>query len=493
MNNFSISAELGLNTSSFNAKARDAEKQMKQFAEGVGNIGKVFSGAGTITAVVRFFDSVVNAARQSEDHLDANVQAVRRFGDSIDNAKATVSDFAIKGVGMLNRVGEAYGTAVKSAWAFIRGRSEEFRQQEEAAAATEKAAVEAEARLAEAMKKQKEYTEVTQGLQKVEEQRAALRAKNLTDEEKLVVFINAAAEAQKRANDDTLTTLERRQALLEQRRAELGLAETQASIEKTLAAERKKADEEQEKRAKDLAAERKKTAELVAKYAEEDADAKRRALPVEAQITALYQQRLDLQARLRDTTITEEEKREAITRLRETEKELAALVADENERSAAAAENELSARKNIIETKKRPTFSKEIAEGINPWEFNDPIRQAAYEQLRLDSARKDIDTQIAAAEERLRRLQTNGSRLNAPEIPGLQDRIRTLRERRNNVDAYLFDPNYEDRLGKGMIGKRLDMFGDPGTTGRLEEQAKRQTAALENVDRRLRRAGFSAD
>jgi hypothetical protein len=86
-----IQASLGLNTSDFSTKAKAAEKELKQFSEGVGNIGKEFSAGGTITAVMGFFNGVIASARDSKDALDENVQAVRRFGDSFDPISNPVS------------------------------------------------------------------------------------------------------------------------------------------------------------------------------------------------------------------------------------------------------------------------------------------------------------------------------------------------------------------------------------------------------------------
>ena len=487
-----LQAYLGLNTSDFHAKAGAAEKDLKRFAEGVGTIGKVFSAGGTITAVVSFFNSVVAAARESEDQLDANVQAVRRFGDSLDNAKETVSGWGIASVGVLNRVGEATGQMAKEFWAFARGRSDELRQQEAVAASTERAAAEAEARLAQAIKHQKEYVAVTEGLKKIDEERAAFRAKQLTDEEKLAAFANAAYVAAERANDATLTTLERRQALLDQRRAEMGMEEAQAALHAKVEAQRAKIQAEADKEAAAAAADRLKTQELLAKYAEEDADVKRRALSYEEQLGALTREKAELQKRIVSETITEEERRDALVRLRQTEKELATIIAGENERSAAAAAEELASREAaVIVSQKRPTYGTDAMNFLGgPRQYDDPARQLAYEQELVESVTRDIDREIAALEEQLRRNAASGSRAGRYQRSAIEDQLGALRDRRGNVADYVFDPDYQDALGRGIVGQRAEFYGDPGVGGRLEEQAKRQTSALETLDRRLRRAGF---
>ena len=489
--NTSIQATLGLDTSSFSTKAKAAEKDLKLFSEGVGNITKVFTAGGTVTALVGFFDRVITGARASTDNLDENVQAVRRFGDAFDSAKEVASGFAIAAVGTVNRIGEAYGAGLKNVWAFVTGRRAAHAAEKEVLAATEAAAVAAEARLAEALKNQKEYTAVTAALSKVEADRAALRAKSLTDEEKLAAFQNAAAAAAARTNDATLTTLERRQALLDQRRAELSIEETQAVLAKTAAAEEKKNAEEMQKQAQSAAADRLKTEELLAQYAKEDADVKRRTLSYEEQIGALTRDKADLQNRIASIGLTEEERRAAIVALREKEKELTSLTADQEARLAAEAARTLAAKEASIQLSARAAYDESAFAALGRRTYEDPARQAAYEQQLRDDAQRDIDRQIAALEARLARNSTSGSRAGRNERPDLEADLRTLRQRRGRVDDDLFDPDYQDRLGRGLLGQRAEAYGDPGPTGRLEEQSRAQTDELRTLNDRLRRAGFT--
>lgn len=243
----SVIARLGLNSSEFHAKLNGAEKGLKRFSEGVETMAKVFTAGGIITAIGRFFGTIIDAARSSEDHLDANVQAVRRFGDSIDGITAKAKEFGISIVGTLNRAGEGLGSLVKGAAAFFSFRSDEYVQAELALGRTAKAAAEAEARLAEANKHRKEFESITQQLTRLEEKREELSRKQLTDQERLNLLRNEMADAEARMNDLSATALERRRAQVEYATAELAYAEQSAAF----------ARKEQEARDKQFAAERK--------------------------------------------------------------------------------------------------------------------------------------------------------------------------------------------------------------------------------------------
>lgn len=474
-----IQATLGLDTSSFSTKAKAAEKDLKQVAEGVQNIGKVFSAGGTITAVMSFFNGVIAAARDSKDNIDANVQAVRRFGDSFDQAKSWATGFSLAVVGSLNRVGEAYGSAAKQTWAFVTGRSAQQKAEEEVLAATEAAAAASEARLAEAMKHQKEYLAVTQGLAKVEADRAAARAKSLTDEEKLAAFQNAAASAADRANDATLTTLERRQALLEQRRAELGIEEAQAVLQTKAEAQRAKDQAEADKKTAAAAAERLKTQELLAEYAKEDEKTRIRALGFEVQLATLVKERADLQKTQVDQTITEEKRRETIIRQRELEKEIATLVADENERSAEAAEKEKKTREEIFKIQTR--ISKFSIVGEN---YRDQSTDNLEDVRRKLS--KTLSDQIILEQKAV----SPGAVFAAESL------VNFTRQQLSQIEAELSARSRFDTRVNSFGENTARQFTGSEEFDRLKElvtpspDSKRAADSLAAIDRRLRRAGF---
>jgi hypothetical protein len=283
--------------------------------------------------------------------------------------------------------------------------------------------------------------------------------------------------------------------MLSLRQAEVGLEDALAAAEAARRATSEKQFEAEHKAsmARLTAAER--VAELTADIAMREklitdgiwtgADAERaRAL--------IATRRLELTQATADSEKDQEAKRTAIVTLREKEKALAAATADEEARLADEAARTLAAKEASVQTSARAAYDKSVFAALGERIYDDPARQAAYEQQQRDDAQRDIDRQIAALEQRLMRNAQGGSRTGMRERPELESQIRTLRNRRANVDDYVFDPDYQDRLGRGMIGQREDAYRDPGATGRLEEQAKRQTSALESVDRRLRRAGFSA-
>lgn len=243
----SVTARLGLNSSEFHAKLEGAEKGLKRFNSGVGDIAKVFTAGGTITAISRFFGTIIEAARNSENHLDANVQAVRRFGDSLAEIKSSAQDMGISLLGTLNRAGEGFGTLIKGAAAFFTFRSDEFVAAERALESTAKGAAEAAANLAAANKHRKEFESITQQLARLEEKREELSRKQLTDQERLNLLRNEMADAEARMNEFGASALERRQAQLDYATAELAYAQEAAAFAK----------KEQEARDKQFAAERK--------------------------------------------------------------------------------------------------------------------------------------------------------------------------------------------------------------------------------------------
>jgi hypothetical protein len=435
----SLIAKLGLNSSEFHQKIGNAEKGLKQFSGGVGDIAKVFTAGGTLTAVTSFFRTIISHAAESGDALDANVQAVGRFGESFENAKSGVMDFGVTALGTLNRFGESIGTTIKGIGAFFSGSRAEFDAAEDALAATADSAARVAANLAEARKHATEFNAITSALAKLDEKREQIAFKNLTTQERINTLANQIADAEERAADATLPAIERRRALLEQRTAELALVEEKAKREID--------------QAKQIDAWQKQiNAEVAAAKKEEQAAADALIETAKEHATVVRTQRLAAE--------------EAVTSELEEQARIQKLMADQ-------------AAKTF--------YGEEAMAAFGPRTYNNPAEQAAYEQSLRDSAIRETDRQIDYLTREIQRIQGSGATGGFARAADLQGQVSALRNRRNNINDYVFSPDYMDAAGLGRVGRRAADFADPGTTGRIEEQAKRQNITLEDIQRRLAR------
>jgi hypothetical protein len=494
----SLIAKLGLNSSEFHQKIGNAEKGLKSFSGGVGNIAKVFTAGGSITAVTSFFNKIIAHARESGDALDANVQAVGRFGEAMTNARTSVMDFGVQAVGTLNRFGESIGTNIKGIASFFTGSRAEFEAAEKALAATAEGAARAAANLAEARKHAGEFNAITSALAKLEEKRGELALKNLTSQERLSHLANQIREAEARAADDSLTALDRRRALLAARTAELALVEERGKFEaeqakktaewqKEINRQTEEAQKAQKARAEDLA----KTTELIASHAEADRLAKIAALPPLEQQAALTREKRELEIQIAAIVTDEESRREAINRLREVDNQLAGAKLTAEQAVTSELDKQMKMQKAKADLEKKGMFGGAGLPlewgGTGPKTYNNPAEQAAYEQSLRDSAIRETDQQIDYLTREIQRIQGSGATGGFARAAELQGQVSALRNRRNNINDYVFSPDYMDAAGLGRVGRRAADYADPGPAGRIEEQAKKQNTTLEDIQRRLAR------
>ena len=131
--------------------------------------------------------------------------------------------------------------------------------------------------------------------------------------------------------------------------------------------------------------------------------------------------------------------------------------------------------------------SKDVLAAFGRRTYDNPIDQSIEEAVLTESAKRQIDATIAALEEEKRRVAQSNPANATARLAALEEQIRALYTRRSMVDRYVFDPSYQDSLGKGIIGNRLDEYADPGLQGRMEEQMKRQNLNLEAIKEQISR------
>lgn len=126
--------------------------------------------------------------------------------------------------------------------------------------------------------------------------------------------------------------------------------------------------------------------------------------------------------------------------------------------------------------------------------YNTSQEQAQYEKGLVNQARAEIQYEINELTAKLENYQRSGSSLGQFEIPGLMARIEALKGRAQNVNDFVFNPNYSDAAGKGIFATQVSAIGDP-----LKLQEK-QTNVLQDVaggvaelNTRLRTAGFGTN
>lgn len=126
--------------------------------------------------------------------------------------------------------------------------------------------------------------------------------------------------------------------------------------------------------------------------------------------------------------------------------------------------------------------------------YNDPARQQEYEKMLIESAKRDIQTEIDSLQKQVDAYKMSGSSFGKYELPALQSRIQALRGRQSNVSDYVFNPNYQDKAGQGIFASQVSTIGDP-----LKIQNK-QTDVMTDVSKgvselntRLRVAGFGTN
>lgn len=129
----------------------------------------------------------------------------------------------------------------------------------------------------------------------------------------------------------------------------------------------------------------------------------------------------------------------------------------------------------------------QLAGGIRT--YNNPQDQAAYEAGLIKSTTEQIDNQIQYYQGKIDQLNASGSSYAPSQIPILKGYIDALDQREKNVRDYLFNPNYSDALGQGLLGEQM---ATAGTTPTAEVLTNKVVNSLTTISGQLSAAGFNA-
>jgi hypothetical protein len=161
---------LGLKTDGFAAGLKDVKDQTKSLKSEWKGLKDVMIVAGPALAMLGFFRSMIEHAREAKGAIDENTQSVRNLGDGWDYLVKGAKDFGVQAVGLLARVGENLVDMTRYAWngadAF-EAEAAALKQSEEGVARMAKNQIEANAHRA-------EFLKITEQLKSIEEKRVDL-------------------------------------------------------------------------------------------------------------------------------------------------------------------------------------------------------------------------------------------------------------------------------------------------------------------------------
>lgn len=133
-----------------------------------------------------------------------------------------------------------------------------------------------------------------------------------------------------------------------------------------------------------------------------------------------------------------------------------------------------------------------ISSGIQT--YGNKADQAAYEKGLVEQTKRELQNQINEIQGKIDMYLSGGSSFGAYELPALQERMRELQARKQNVQGYIFDPRYQDALGRGIFGSQVESIGDPlRLQGEQTESLKTVANGIDQINERLRLAGFGTN
>lgn len=115
--------------------------------------------------------------------------------------------------------------------------------------------------------------------------------------------------------------------------------------------------------------------------------------------------------------------------------------------------------------------------------YNSAGDQLAYEKSLREEALREIDSQIAETQARIQKLQSyagTGARTGTYELPALQSQLSALRGREQHIDSFLFDPRYQDALGRSIPGQQAATL-----SGQSENLLKRAADGIDQLNTTL--------
>jgi hypothetical protein len=121
-----------------------------------------------------------------------------------------------------------------------------------------------------------------------------------------------------------------------------------------------------------------------------------------------------------------------------------------------------------------------------------PIDQMREEQMQVSSAKKDTQDEINALNKMVSQYRSSGSTEGRFELPALLARIKALEGRQSHLKDYVFNPNYADSAGQGIMAAQVATIGDPLKLQNKQTDALTKVAnGVTDLNERLRVAGLS--
>ena len=359
---------LGLDITDFKTSAKASKESADDIKKSFKGLKDVLAAGGVATAVLGFFSQVVDYAQNSKGKLDENTAAVKRFGDAIDQAK----DLSLKAgtlvLGTFNRLGEAIGEAINIArfgWS-------QWAKDQDALAASAAAAEAAERSLADAKKKNgAEFEKITTSLINLKKQEQDLSLQGITAQETYNKNYQAYLDLIVKQANFSGPEIERRRLELQIAEAHLDTGKARLAVDKEAAAEAKKNAEADDKALTKSISDYNKLGDIKAKQLQYELSKK----SLEEQSAALTRQKLDLETRLLDRSISITDEIELRTQLLDVDRNL-------SEVTLKLTQARLSAEKGITAEKQAQTFS------VSTGEDTRNLTDAQLSELRLNTARQ---------------------------------------------------------------------------------------------------------
>ena len=359
---------LGLDITDFKTSAKASKESADDIKKSFKGLKDVLAAGGVATAVLGFFSQVVDYAQNSKGKLDENTAAVKRFGDAIDQAK----DLSLKAgtlvLGTFNRLGEAIGEAINIArfgWS-------QWAKDQDALAASTAAAEAAERSLADAKKKNgAEFEKITAGLINLKKQEQDLSLQGITAQETYNKNYQAYLDLIVKQANFSGPEIDRRRLELQIAEAHLDTGKARLAVDKEAATEAKKNAEADDKALTKSISDYNKLGDIKAKQLQYELSKK----PLEEQSAALTRQKLDLETRLLDRSISITDEIELRTQLLDVDRNL-------SEVTLKLTQARLIAEKGITAEKQAQTFS------VSTGEDTRTLTDAQLSELRLNTARQ---------------------------------------------------------------------------------------------------------
>lgn len=469
----------------------DVEKSIEHLNQSTGRLQhRLLEGFIGFEAIMRLKEWALEAVKDAQKvrteleelhkPIDMGTRALAEFGDGLEAVKAG----AVKSVGFLVSgwalIGQEIGHAINS----LRGFSEAEQNINEA---TGRAADEQEKRRDEAIKRHANDAEKAAEMEKqnAEQEYKNAELKKTLEVQAVDAILHKKKLEQEYANIVTDTDT-----------ARLLRAEKQKQIDQA-DAEIQKLHNELVKQGEE---ESKKAAEAIKKIGEEDLawykkreaaekelhDLKLAALPPEEKLIQLQKEQAALTEKIKKG------KRDGVDTIEDEIKSLK-LAKDVEEATLAIIKEETKEKKEQAKLiTKAPTYDAgvmKIASGFAT--YNNAAQQKEYEANLIASAKADIQEEIDTIQSQIDAYMRSGSGLGRYEIPALQERIKALRGRQNNVQDYVFNPNYADAAGKGIFANQVSTIGDPLKLQTAQTDILKQVnGGVTELNTRLRMAGF---